>query len=497
MGINDPYGLIASGLPPELAAQAMGLSRQEMVAQALLQQSQTPMQAPEAKGRFQGRISPMEGIAKLVQAYLGQQGLSEADRRYSDLAQQAQTGRADALQQYEKIRTGTPAVPYNDTLGSEAPEAPVSPGVKGDPRKAVEMALNNAYLARNPMVAADLKRTEPKWEVKKSFDSSGKEVQTLVNLNDPTQTMPFGNSKATTPVQVTTVDPETKRPVIKFVDPTKQTEALPQPVKMTMEDTGKVIVPVDPYNPPVGLGKTTTPGQDQSRRTSLQTHGLGEDGLPTGDIKDVAQAIARYDMAPLSSWGMSSPRGQQIMSEVMKANPEYDVKNFHAADKAVKDFSSGKQGNTVRSFNVAISHLDTLSGLADALHNGDTQLINKAGNFVSTQLGGPAPVNFEAAKKIVGDEIVKAIVGSGGGVHDREEASKTVAAASSPAQLKGVINTYKELMRGQLGGLKQQYEQSTGRRDFDKFLSSQGMATAKGGGSSDLFNQADEILKGK
>lgn len=142
-----------------------------------------------------------------------------------------------------------------------------------------------------------------------------------------------------------------------------------------------------------------------------------------------------------------------------------------AASKAVKDFDTGKQGNNVRSFNTSLRHLDTLSNLSDALNNGDAKLINKIGNLWNTQTGEAAPVNFEAAKKIVADEIVKAIVGSGGGVADREEAAHTIDAANSPAQLKGVIGTYKELMAGQLKGLKQQYETSTGRKDFHKYLS--------------------------
>ena len=60
---------------------------------------------------------------------------------------------------------------------------------------------------------------------------------------------------------------------------------------------------------------------------------------------------------------------------------------------------------------------------------------------------------------------------------DREAAAKTINAASSPAQLRGAIGTYKKLMQGQLGGLKQQYEQTTGKKDFERFLSPAGKAS--------------------
>lgn len=227
--------------------------------------------------------------------------------------------------------------------------------------------------------------------------------------------------------------------------------------------------------------KTLTPGEIQADKTKRDIAGIGNDGLPTGDVKEVAKAIAEYRMAPLTSMALSRPRGQQIMAEVMTQNPDYDVADAQVKFKAAKDFGTGKQGNSVRSFNVALSHLDTLDKLADALNNKDTQAINKIGNYFASQTGSAAPTNFEAAKKIVSDEIVKAIVGSGGGVTDREEAAKTIAAANSPAQLKGVISTYKELMRGQLGGLRQQYEQTTGRKDFEKYLSDAAKVQAHGG----------------
>jgi len=149
-------------------------------------------------------------------------------------------------------------------------------------------------------------------------------------------------------------------------------------------------------------------------------------------------------------------------------NNKGDVASRNAA---VKAFDSGKYGNTVKSFNVSIAHLDTLDKLSDALGNRDLNMLNKVGNYYAQQTGNPAPTNFNAAKKIVGDEIVKAIVGSGGGVADREEAARTIDAANSPAQLKAVIKTYQDLMVGQLGGLEQQYRVSTKRDDFGKYLS--------------------------
>lgn len=193
-----------------------------------------------------------------------------------------------------------------------------------------------------------------------------------------------------------------------------------------------------------------------------------------GPYEKMAQEVANYDVKPPNAGsGRGATFATNILTRAQEINPDFNAQNYDVSLKAAKDFSTGKQGQGVKSFNVALSHLDTLGSLSDALQNGNVPLLNKAANAWKVQTGNAAPTSFNAAKQIVGDEIVKAIVGSGGGVHDRETAAATVNAASSPAQLKQVINTYKQLMVGQLEGLQKQYETTTFRKDFNKYLSPQ------------------------
>lgn len=54
---------------------------------------------------------------------------------------------------------------------------------------------------------------------------------------------------------------------------------------------------------------------------------------------------------------------------------------------------------------------------------------------------------------------------------DREDVQKQLDRASSPQQMRGVINHITELAGSQLRGLQKQYEASTKRKDFnDKYL---------------------------
>lgn len=191
--------------------------------------------------------------------------------------------------------------------------------------------------------------------------------------------------------------------------------------------------------PPLGFGKSATALRQSVLNRAAQIGGQGADGA----------TVAPADIA----------------SNIVSAKQDVGVQT-----KAVKDFSTGVQGKQVNAFNTAIDHLSTMDKLTDALQGGDVKAFNSIANTVARQTGQPAPTNFDAAKQIVTAEIIKAVVASGGGVRERQEAENNFAAANSPAQLKGVINTYKQLLGGQLNSLGLQYENTTGRKDFDKKL---------------------------
>jgi len=179
--------------------------------------------------------------------------------------------------------------------------------------------------------------------------------------------------------------------------------------------------------------------------------------------KQLRMAVINRATEIMGGQGVS---GKDMASQVVMAGQD-----TAAAKATIKDFTSGKSALAVRSFNTAIDHLDTMSKLATALQNNDTRAFNTVGNFFAKQTGAAAPANFEAAKAIVGGEVAKALTGANMALKDREEIRDAIIASSSPAQLQGVLNTYKQLLGGQLSSLNIQYETSTGRDDFAAKLS--------------------------
>lgn len=215
-------------------------------------------------------------------------------------------------------------------------------------------------------------------------------------------------------------------------------------------------------------GETLTAGEQQVIAT------MKPGAAPAaGDesVTAVSHAIANYQQPQLTGFVQKTPWGQQVMAQVYKENPDYRAEEYNAANRAQSAFAVGPQGNQVRSVSVAISHLGTLQDLGNALNNGDVQIVNRAKQFFEQQFGQAAPANFDAVKQIVGQEITKAVISTGGGVTERQEAAQALSRANSPAQLQGVIDSYKRLLAGQLDGLRRQYETQTKAKNFEDMLS--------------------------
>ncbi|WP_156528896.1 hypothetical protein [Caballeronia udeis] len=213
-----------------------------------------------------------------------------------------------------------------------------------------------------------------------------------------------------------------------------------------------------------------------------------------------AQAVAKGQMPPPSN-RTQTPATQAFQARVLQINPNYDAKDYEAKQQAVNSFASGPHGDILRSQAVAINHLGQLNTLVDALGNGNMPIVNQVANEWAKQNGGTAPTNFDAAKPIVTDEVMKAVLGAGGALGDRDTAQKALDSALTTPQLKGVLNQYTGLLYGQRQGLAQQYQTATGRTDFESRFpiigSSSQAQTPSAANPASNFSQADRLAEAR
>jgi len=231
------------------------------------------------------------------------------------------------------------------------------------------------------------------------------------------------------------------------------------------------------------------------------------------ELEDAAQAIANYAEAPP---GLRDKDRYKILARVRQINPQYNEGDYGNRTKSLNhwndpQFAGGKQ---IGSYVTVASHLEAIDKLAEALNNKNSVATNATINYIKTQLGHPQVTNFNTAKEAVSAEIVRAIEGGPGGVADREAARDLLSAANSPQQLKEAIGILRELIKRRIETTQLQYEQSTGRQDFQqrfpanvqRYLDIHGTSAEAFGGTGttpsvtpekviELRGHADEALK--
>jgi hypothetical protein len=198
-------------------------------------------------------------------------------------------------------------------------------------------------------------------------------------------------------------------------------------------------------------------------------------------VKPLVESILRYDQRPPSA---ATKRGQQLLELVNQADPTYDAGKAQTRYVAKQTFVKGPVADAIASTNTAIDHMDTLAKYGADLNNTDVRLVNAAKQGLAAAFGAGAPTTFDATRKIVGQEVVKAVVANGGSMKEREEAADAFSRANSPAQLAGVIKSYQALLSGRLKSTQLRYENDTGLTDFQTKLTPATIRALSGGGST-------------
>lgn len=196
---------------------------------------------------------------------------------------------------------------------------------------------------------------------------------------------------------------------------------------------------------------------------------LGQLKAQNGPAYRKAQAIATYRMpAPIGA-GANSGDNPVAMDMVLKINPDYDAAKYDGAKKAIANFDQGPFAARLLAYKTLVPHIEQFRALTNAMQNGNLQLFNQLANEYGIQTGQTAVTSVQAASRLVGDEIVKAVTGTAGALADRDDAQTYMSTKQSPAQINGALDVFEGLAAAQLNSLREQYVGSTflPAEDFD------------------------------
>jgi hypothetical protein len=231
--IQDPY-----------AAQAADIARRQKMAEIMQAQALQPIEKFSYNG-IEARISPYQGLAKMLQAYMGGRGQAAALEEQKALGEKVRSEQQGQIKDFMSAMTGTP-----ETTVSTGPIAPelmteermpfttdkIIPAVAPDRQKALALALQSSspmlQSAGGSLLTSILPKT-PKWQASTRFNDNGEEIHGFVDINstEPQNTFVASSTKPAALVPVTTTDAN-GRPVQKFVNArTVSGEGIPKPLE--------------------------------------------------------------------------------------------------------------------------------------------------------------------------------------------------------------------------------------------------------------------------
>jgi hypothetical protein len=243
--VQDPY-----------AAQAADIARRQKMAEIMQAQALQPIEKFSYNG-IEARISPYQGLAKMLQAYMGATKEKDAIEEYKKLGETARAESQSQIKDFMSAMTGTPGMPERtvdyqyDKSERNNPNLTVNemgigniPAVEAvapDKNKALAIALQSSnpmlQSAGGSLLTSILPKT-PKWQASTKFNDKGEEIHGWVDINSPQpeDTFRASSTKPAALVSVNTTDANGK-PVQKFVNPrTVSDEGIPKPLSGFLGD---------------------------------------------------------------------------------------------------------------------------------------------------------------------------------------------------------------------------------------------------------------------
>lgn len=206
------------------------------------------------------------------------------------------------------------------------------------------------------------------------------------------------------------------------------------------------------YEEGVGVGGSSLPGK------------AGDLSSVPENLRGMVQAIGEGRQAPIPQ---GRKEGLAVMGLVNKVYPDYDASQFHNYQATRADFSKGKTGQAINSFNTALTHLGRMED--NLPNNTRVPILNKGINFLKDASGSSANTPFEDDQVAVAGEIGKAYKGGVLSKEEHDQYMKLLDRDASPSQQHSNINELKGLLGGKLDSFDQQYKSGlpTGTvRDF-------------------------------
>lgn len=176
-----------------------------------------------------------------------------------------------------------------------------------------------------------------------------------------------------------------------------------------------------------------------------------------GQVKGLAEGRIPFPT------GFSMSKLQPLIQAVSQYDPSFDAVNYQARNKVRSDFTSGQSAKAITALNTALGHAAGLADNFDKLGNTSFPAVNSVLNWGKTELGNAQPTIAGQNVDALASEGRKVFAASGGGnLTELENWQKNFPINGSPAQQKGALGEFVNLLDSRMSALGDQYNKGMG-----------------------------------
>jgi hypothetical protein len=192
------------------------------------------------------------------------------------------------------------------------------------------------------------------------------------------------------------------------------------------------------------------------------------DIVSDSDLSDVADAVYRGDMDLTKVTSMRGNQRAKLAQLIESRHPDFNMQNYATQLGTMKDFTSGKTSQNITALNTSIGHLDQLSQAANALQNGNIQILNHVANSLGVQIGESPVATYSAIHNAVSGEVSKTFKGASATDSEIKTMDNTFSPSQSPKQAKAALDATIHLFASRLSALNNQFKNGAGKNASER-----------------------------
>lgn len=205
-----------------------------------------------------------------------------------------------------------------------------------------------------------------------------------------------------------------------------------------------------------GMPNKPPPGADETA-WALAVQWAQTNKTPTGLGKQTAMLAQVERLLPAAQHALG-------MNPTTAYQQQLKIAGELAAEKY---WTAGMGQRQLQYLNTTASHLNLFRQYAEALHNGEVQRANGILQTFAAETGHPEITDYNTAKVLMADEVVRLLTQTGGSRGDRDDAQHLAASNFSEEQLEGVADTLENFVRGRFEAMQTSFVHIPGVNDAD------------------------------